>query len=279
MGGADDVSNLSCLTAREHFIAHWLLARMYPENRKMLCAFNSFSWRVYGNFNIKEGNRFNSKNYDYAKRKIATYLANDSQWAEDCRERIIGTTWINNGEINRHVKGNKLLEYLEGGWNLGRLKFSRKPHSQKTRDLISAGNKNKPLSTERIDSMKKYQRENPKKWINNGQETISVLVSELSDYLTAGWCLGRVRSSKFRNKVKRTYVNKDGAKLHIPIEELDSFLELGWLHGTGEHIKHKQHPKHRTNRWINKDGTNKRVREEEIEEYVQIGWNKGRIYY
>ena len=41
MGGADDPGNLVYLTAREHFLAHWLLWRIH-RNRSMACAFYSF---------------------------------------------------------------------------------------------------------------------------------------------------------------------------------------------------------------------------------------------
>ena len=39
LGGGDDPSNLVLLTARAHFIAHWLLRKMYPDNVKVAQAF------------------------------------------------------------------------------------------------------------------------------------------------------------------------------------------------------------------------------------------------
>lgn len=39
MGGPDNKENIIILTAREHFIAHALLVKMYPTNRKILNAF------------------------------------------------------------------------------------------------------------------------------------------------------------------------------------------------------------------------------------------------
>lgn len=39
MGGTDEKSNLTLLTAREHFICHWLLVRIYPTNHKLVHAF------------------------------------------------------------------------------------------------------------------------------------------------------------------------------------------------------------------------------------------------
>jgi hypothetical protein len=39
MDGIDTLENLVELTAREHFICHWLLIRIYPNNRKLSHAF------------------------------------------------------------------------------------------------------------------------------------------------------------------------------------------------------------------------------------------------
>lgn len=39
MGGLDNSENLVKLTAREHFLCHWLLCRIYPENSNLSAAF------------------------------------------------------------------------------------------------------------------------------------------------------------------------------------------------------------------------------------------------
>jgi len=38
MNGSNTKENLVALTAREHYIAHLLLSRMYPKNYKLKCA-------------------------------------------------------------------------------------------------------------------------------------------------------------------------------------------------------------------------------------------------
>ena len=38
LGGSNDPSNLVALTAREHFICHWLLVRIYPNSTKLFHA-------------------------------------------------------------------------------------------------------------------------------------------------------------------------------------------------------------------------------------------------
>lgn len=48
LGGKDVKSNLVLLTPREHFLAHYLLCKVYPtgeEHYKMVCAFNLFLTR------------------------------------------------------------------------------------------------------------------------------------------------------------------------------------------------------------------------------------------
>jgi hypothetical protein len=39
LGGSNKRENLVLLTGREHFIAHWILTRIYPENSKLAFAF------------------------------------------------------------------------------------------------------------------------------------------------------------------------------------------------------------------------------------------------
>lgn len=41
MGGSNKKENLILLTAREHFLVHWLLARSYPSNRGLVKAFDA----------------------------------------------------------------------------------------------------------------------------------------------------------------------------------------------------------------------------------------------
>ena len=68
MGGTDDKSNIIELSAREHFLAHYLLMKMYPENYKLIDAF-----RMMGVVNSKEGQKryINSRLYENAKKNFA----------------------------------------------------------------------------------------------------------------------------------------------------------------------------------------------------------------
>jgi hypothetical protein len=62
MGGDNSSENLTKLTAREHYIAHYLLVKMYPKNYKLLCAFGMMK-----NTNGFQNRIFTSKQYSIMK--------------------------------------------------------------------------------------------------------------------------------------------------------------------------------------------------------------------
>ena len=113
MGGTDDITNLVDLTPEEHYTAHQLLVRIYPENRKLMYA--AVMMTVKG----KNNNRSKNKLYGWLKRKLS----------ESARIRQSGkgnsqfdTVWIYNviSGISRKIKLNELSLYLGCGWIKGR---------------------------------------------------------------------------------------------------------------------------------------------------------------
>lgn len=67
MHGSNAIDNLIPLTPREHFLAHWLLAKANPENEKLVYAFNCMR-RTNSNVNRDS---VNSKLYEYTKRMLS----------------------------------------------------------------------------------------------------------------------------------------------------------------------------------------------------------------
>lgn len=65
MGGGNEKENLVELTAREHFICHWLLSRIYPENAKIIYAF----WAMCNQKNAKQKQRHISSSRAYQEAK------------------------------------------------------------------------------------------------------------------------------------------------------------------------------------------------------------------
>lgn len=85
LGGSDECKNLVLLTAREHFIAHWLLAKHYKKNgtkyeyKMMSCAFMQMCRSPSV---LKNRKNINSKLYEYARSMWSLYLK-ENHWACD----------------------------------------------------------------------------------------------------------------------------------------------------------------------------------------------------
>lgn len=72
MGGTDDQDNLVLLTAREHFIIHWLLFKIH-RNRQMTYAFHCMTKPVG---NGRE--RYTSHSFKYAKEAMAEWMSKNN---------------------------------------------------------------------------------------------------------------------------------------------------------------------------------------------------------
>lgn len=87
MGGSNEKVNLVNLTAREHFICHWLLHRIYPENAKLAFAF----WAMA---NMKRGKC--SRDYVVGSRlyeEARKAFIQTTDWTERSAKRVAGTDW------------------------------------------------------------------------------------------------------------------------------------------------------------------------------------------
>ena len=116
LGGPDDKNNLVKLTAKEHFICHLLLTKMYKngsnEYYKMCSAF--LMMLIKGN---KQERYISSRKYEKLKVEFSKRMAvlqsgkNNSQY---------GTKWIFN-EILKECKKVAKDSILEDGWQNGRI--------------------------------------------------------------------------------------------------------------------------------------------------------------
>jgi len=97
LGGKDEKNNLVLLTAREHFISHKLLTYIYPNNYKIISAFNLMLFmnnRKYG---------ITSRDYSYLKELY--YFTPIDEETREKRKKIIHTKeW--NKKISDKLKGH-----------------------------------------------------------------------------------------------------------------------------------------------------------------------------
>lgn len=106
MGGLDVADNIVDLTAAEHFIAHLLLVKMFPTNKKLIYAANMLT--------VGSGTQQRSnKRYAWLKQK----------YVEVCRDRTgeqsscYGKSWYYNlttGQCKKFVSGTEPEGYVKG---------------------------------------------------------------------------------------------------------------------------------------------------------------------
>jgi hypothetical protein len=138
LGGTDDAINLVCLTAREHFVAHWLLWK-FSEGRdkyKMGHAFFRMCYHNSDNRKIK----LKPRDYQYAReahRESARYFHTGKKLSEEQRKRrkthnpnarkciIEGKEFnaislaaeyygVTSAKVRRYLDGDGTLEWLKG---------------------------------------------------------------------------------------------------------------------------------------------------------------------
>lgn len=114
LGGMDDKTNLVNLLAREHFICHLLLTKIYKEGSiewiKMMKAFN----RMYS---------VSTNQLRYSDNKWYEYLRKNYSKAQSINQNgngnsQYGTCWISNLKEKKCIKirNNELNIYLQNGW-------------------------------------------------------------------------------------------------------------------------------------------------------------------
>jgi len=97
MGGSNEKQNLIELTAREHFICHWLLCRIYPDNKKLGHAF----W-----FMSKQNAPTQQRDYIVSSRTYAEAVSN-LKFTEEHRDKIRKAQLGNTNNSSRVFKGMK----------------------------------------------------------------------------------------------------------------------------------------------------------------------------
>lgn len=119
LGGSSSPSNLVSLTAREHFIAHLLLSKMYAEGSIQWVKMQKALIRMFSENCIQE-RCSPSKWYAYAKERAST-AAKINQSGKGNSQ--YGKIWVYNEllKLTTSTKKEDLPKYLENGWKVGRV--------------------------------------------------------------------------------------------------------------------------------------------------------------
>lgn len=105
-------SNIVMLTAREHFLCHWLLCRIYPENKKIAHAF----W-----FMTKQKNDNQERWYTVSSRTYEEAVSN-LKFTEEHKEKIrktrIGKKTVVHPQTKeiKYIPKEELQAWIDMGW-------------------------------------------------------------------------------------------------------------------------------------------------------------------
>lgn len=84
MGGDNSKSNLVKLTPEEHYLAHQLLVKIYPNDRKLIFAASAMTFD-------RQGKRYNNKMYGWIRRKLSIASSENNKGKESAFKGRIHT--------------------------------------------------------------------------------------------------------------------------------------------------------------------------------------------
>lgn len=214
LGGLNTEDNLVLLTAREHFLAHYLLCKFLKgsELKSMIWAFHRMQYSEYDN----QYRYTNSRLYEAARKNFKNIIFDDT-FKKQVSERAKNTVWINDGKNSKMIKKDNLDNFLSQNpqYKIGRLSFkhkkSRKKETQK-RKIVE----------------KRY-------WMYKEDENKDIMVplKEISSLEKEGWKRGRLKMKKTQHTWNngRVRIIKDDLEKLVPLEDLDKYLSDGWTQG------------------------------------------------
>ncbi len=76
LGGSDDVGNLVSLTAREHFVCHWLLTKIYTGEARYKMINAMYIMRAEGPYQKRYESKITSRVYNTLREEYSKYISN-----------------------------------------------------------------------------------------------------------------------------------------------------------------------------------------------------------
>lgn len=156
MGGSDENHNLVALTPEEHFLAHILLVKIFPNEPNLIIAVNKMA-------RGHKGKRAR-KLYGWLKKKFAKRI---SELQAGSGNSQYGTMWISNAILkeNRKIKKN---DNIPAGWIAGRNVWVKMGKVPKPRPPFSEESKKKMSA-----SRKRWMMNNPDRWADAQRKRVN----------------------------------------------------------------------------------------------------------
>ena len=132
LGGNDDIDNIVELLPEEHYIAHLLLVKMYPDESKLIYAANMMANR-------------NNKSYGWIKRKFAIQNSIDHKGMKHTEETR-----------------NKMKKAIEDRWKNNKEGFSEEQRRRAARPKNKKDGYYKPKSKKHAENIAAAAKKRPK---------------------------------------------------------------------------------------------------------------------
>lgn len=296
LGGNDAEENLVLLTAREHFLAHYLLCKFTEgqDKKKMVWAFHRLCYSDSSRHLRKENNfKMSSRFYEYLRKEFVKIFESED-WKILCIERSKNRFWINDGKNSKMVKDFELENFLKSGWHIGR--------------IMNKSNLGKHIYTEEEKKRKALKMSTKGKksvWVHNDLEDRMIQKNQLKEFLENGYSEGRTHKKKALSNGQlgkvAIYNPLTNEERRVDKKDLDSFLSKGFVKGrrkASEETKQKMSKahlnadgnsqkyyqrlrdgtskrKHFEGKIVHKDGIYKGVALEDLDNYLKEGWQLG----
>lgn len=210
LGGKNNKCNMALLTAREHFICHWLLVKIYPvgsSNRgKMLLAL----WRMQSINECHAYRYINSRAYEGLRIEFATSIGKLTSMSQlGNKNSQYGKTWYTNCYTGKCISSYENKQYP---WYKGRYLFKGETSVLKYGKMVQCKGTQAVRQSAKLTSLlrarelwDKYHRGNYKKLEDMGTE---IGISKVSLY---NWFSNYIPLYKATNKIHRKHYpsNKD----------------------------------------------------------------------
>lgn len=217
MGGLNSASNICYLTPEEHFLAHLLLIKIYPQNSKLVFAIRMMTAannkmqrpnnKLFGWIRRRWHEQITVLNRSRAlpltekhKRKISkTKKSKNLKWTADQREKRLAVETARVAKFSKTISGRTLsVEHKRKLSEAGKLRTV----NQRTREILrtKALSRTEEQKSKRYaamtspESIEKYRAASANKvWmIDTRTKKTSFVNKELvQDKLSEGWILGR----------------------------------------------------------------------------------------
>ena len=109
LGGTDDPDNLVDLTAEEHFLAHQLLVKIYPQNKNLIYACHRMAYSKNG--------PMTNKMYGWLRKRFCDQVRSEGKKRVGSKNGSYGSSWYHDPvtlESKRYKRGEQPDNWIKG---------------------------------------------------------------------------------------------------------------------------------------------------------------------